>query len=785
MGESTRRAGLPTVTVALLATLLAIAARVGGPSRSSLPAGEVPRLLGTDAYEHVRRAAVVLGSLGPEDGPVPATAGEKLSPGLWDRVLATPARILEGPRPAPTRIAATAAWLPPLLGGLGILLLWPLGRRLGGTGVAVWTVSLALFFPGEGLPRSALGFADHHALEVVLALACLLGAVVWLQPAEAGGTRRPWALPLCALPTSLLLISSRIGPGAVVASLSGITALAVVLLLRRRPLENPVRRAVAFGGAVAALFAALSLGAPGLREEEWTVRRAVACCLVLVAWPALLWAIGLLQRLGLGRGPLLLATAGLMTTAGLALSRVAPLRELLLLARPRTPLVAEHVPVTWAGALASLGAILFIVPPGIWVISRRIREGSDPAAGTLAISAAALWSAAWWVTRDLGYLPPAFLALVAAPAAAAAQDWLAAGLHVRGARFLAALPVALLVVAPLWPYGVTSRPWVDASRAESLVVYDEADIEAVLWLRDLSPGPTASRSRFSVATPWALGNLVGSYGERKALWARYPTRTASRWLVAAGEGTSLAILERAGPPDAPVRYALLDARSCGSWFQAEALSAGVASEVEVSTDRALRSVPWPVVGPGPTYRRSLAARLCRGARMGHYRLIWQSPDRRTNVVRLERREGDGAAMFRARLDTLSEVPPTLLSIGEAVLDAEAVLYDPRPTPAASIFEIVRGARVRGTARPGARVTASLPLDLGNGHKMPYRRVARAGPDGRFRLLLSQPTVVEAHRSAVRPLGAYRVEVDGTAVAELEVRPGQVRDGAVIALPNAR
>jgi hypothetical protein len=131
--------------------------------------------------------------------------------------------------------------------------------------------------------------------------------------------------------------------------------------------------------------------------------------------------------------------------------------------------------------------------------------------------------------------------------------------------------------------------------------------------------------------------------------------------------------------------------------------------------------------------------------------------------------------------TVTDPPPQLLASGIAAVDGDGVLFDPRPMAAAGVYEIVRGARIVGEAPAGSRVVVTLGLDLGNGRRALYRRATRTDAKGRFRLVVSQPTTAERHRSAVTPLGRYSVLVDGDPVADLDVSPHQVRSGAILTL----
>ena len=87
-------------------------------------------------------------------------------------------RALRGTSADTETVERVAAFVPPVLGTLSVILLWALGRRLFDWRAGLIAAALLAVLPGHFMDRTMLGFVDHHALEAFLALATLL-AIVW------------------------------------------------------------------------------------------------------------------------------------------------------------------------------------------------------------------------------------------------------------------------------------------------------------------------------------------------------------------------------------------------------------------------------------------------------------------------------------------------------------------------------------------------------------------------------------------------------------------------------
>ena len=109
------------------------------------------------------------------------------------------------------------------------------------------------------------------------------------------------------------------------------------------------------------------------------------------------------------------------------------------------------------------------------------------------------------------------------------------------------------------------------------------------------------------------------------------------------------------------------------------------------------------------------------------------------------------------------------------------LIIPKRDPTVSVWEIVLGARVEGSASPGSEVVASLPLSTTEGRSHVYQASTRAGEDGAWSLTVPYATDTPPS-PAVQTAKRYRVTA-GQATAAFTVSDADVRSGATVVGPD--
>ncbi|MHC4819368.1 MAG: STT3 domain-containing protein, partial [Planctomycetota bacterium] len=680
--------------------------------------GEV-RLLGGDSYYHLRHARCAVQEfprLQRWDHATHYPHGERAkTPGLFDLTLAAAAL------PAPDALPGVAAWAPVVLGLAAFAVLFLLVRFLAGRAAALLALFFLLLYPGGFLGRSTLGFADHHAAEVLLALLSLLGLVRCLGDRTTARWWRPAVA--AALPLALFQFTWVGAPIYLLLLAAALFLLAVARLLRTGSVGNAPRVCTRFGLGLLLLLAPTGLLLPDLVMDRqlFPLILAAAAGLVAVLAPLLLASQACAAR---GGRPRLVALGLLVLGAvGVWLLARMPGGEGLLdqLVRAKTPLVAEHRAVSWGSFAASHGlpGFLALLAPvaALWTLPRRGDEGRT----FLAVAVGTMVLALWWGTHDYGYAAGVFLALLAAVALSAGVRSLPAG---RWPRATAGAVLTLAVVLPLWPLRWARTPWLTPATVERITHLDDAWVAALRWTEQNTPPPTLPvdapvepwglgdfsypEGTYGIWCAWDYGNFVAAIGRRHVVWSQGADAQVARWLVLTNERESLEHLDRGCKGSERVRYVIVDAKTMGDRYLTHARLAGrstddyraAAGRLKLSERHAI-----PLYSFGEPYSRSIAARLYmeNGTGLAHYRLVFASRQRSflAYVARILKKGGRvGAAIRRQALPIRSleerlHYERILARGGIVRVPGLGYVFQGAITARVKVFERVRGARIAG------------------------------------------------------------------------------------------
>ena len=801
------------VLAALFLTALAalcLAARTVPALDAVLPEGGPTRLLGADAHFHLRHATYAAGNglrlLRRDCGSGFPRGPSNDAAGLWDLGLAALARVRFGPAPTLDEVARTMAWVPPLLAAMALLLLYRACRCCLRRPASLLACALFVLYPGESLERTLLGFADHHAAELLLAVALILGLLLQTRRVSEPAS---WARSLLhAAPIFGLAFTWRGAPLYLAAAL---LAVAVFAPFAARTAKEARTLAIGLWRYAAATVISTAVGGaifPSLILE----RRSL---LIVIGASAALALVSLLVSATLAQSPrrqairlgLVAGLAVLVATAALLGPTLAALLGNVL--STRSALVSEQAPVTLARWTHLTGTAGLLAVPGLLVAVVESRRRRLPPSAVLLATYGALLACLWIATSDFGYVTAPFLAVNTA----LALDALGRRLYVLpgserafGRRALAFVPLVALTVAPIWPLAISRPPVASEAAISALSIYSPAWHTAMSWLEEHSPKPARSPRScaapetagggargYGVMAPWMYGDALATYANRTPRWSRQPSAVVAAWGLATSEEEATNALCPECEPSEPILYAVLGASTCGARFLAEAGIGGrtFVASAEGELDLAGGGVPRLALGPG--YRDSMFFRLCsgRGNRLSRYRLIYESPERALTVSRL-RPSGLADPESGLVLDLLTRDParnPRLarrLLVGGPARTPLGILYDARLDAEVSIYEVVEGAELRGRAPAGSAVVAKLELAAAHGRSWTYEVASRAGEDGAFSLNVAHPTTAEPERSAVQPHGAYSLHTlgtDGPLTADIQVTPDDVRRGAVLEVPT--
>lgn len=748
------------------------------------PADGTVQLLGTDAFYHVRHAAYSFAhypSLLRWDLGIYPHGARALYAGLFDTLIATAGRLVPWVVGTPDDIVRVAVFIPPLLGVLSFLVLFRLASAMHGRLAALLSGVSLLLFPAAFMTRMLLGFVDHHALEILLALLCLLGFERCLA------VDRPWRRPafLEAAPLSAFLFSWY---GAPLYVLLAATAFVLVVTLRvgvGQEVQSTGRSALRYAVGAAIPTWALALVFPTLIMEQRALLLASAGFVGIGAGvPVYAAGLSLARRRFPG---LLVAVVGLLVYIALFLvlgrieySKVSLLDHAL---APKTGVVTEQVAVTWRAYVARGGAPALLAWLALPLVIYRAKKGRlQGAPGTLF---AFLIVALWLRTHDYGYVAAACLALLAGFVGAELLP------RRRGPRLAYAAVLGLAYVLPTWPLAWTKSPRVAEGTVRDLVSMTPAWRGALAWMRHelpeleqpidakVPPGdhPDHPPGNYGVRAFWEHGHAIAWLSRRPVLIGGAISGYDAGWFLNEDENEANSI----------ARYVIVDAESGGQFFQLNAQFARstlqnyirVAGELELGGRRLRR---WVY---NPRYLRTLSGRFVdgEGRYLEHYRMVYVSPE----LAMLAWEALPNGSVWRRT--TLLETPEDVAAARAIPRDrvrrsAFGVKYDTVTTSAIKVFEHVRGATLDLPAPPGEVVEVVLRLHARTADRtFEYSNRERAGRRGRVHIGVPYPSDGAPPYSDLVPLDArYEVRLgDGTRLGDVAVSREAVENGERIAV----
>lgn len=745
------------------------------------PDGEI-RLPDPDAYFHFRQAVYSLEhfpqllrwddlSFYPEVMRSDAT-------GLYDLALAGMAKIVALFGIAPLRaLWWVCLWFPPLCATAIMAFVYLLVCRQGaiaiGLAMALWYVLL----PGLTLSHMTLGICDHHVVEMLFSVLCIL----LLQRLVVRERERPsaWWRPAwgAALPLAILQFTWLGGPlFLVIFVLAGVGQLAADVLAgagARAFVRAGVRYWLAFfilTGGVGLLFPDLIF----LPHLWWATLQGAAGVLVGLAVAGWFFET---PRLHLGPAVRLAIAAGsLVLLAGFVFTFSSTVRELVWEGMgPKATTVAENQPVTarFYFGVTGLAGILGLLAPVAGIVSGAWRRP----AWWMGVLPSLCFIVLWCRTYDYGYQGALHAILLTGYFFGAIAVWLPSDgrrrfwLGIKPALAGCTLAVVLCQWPAKWtaPWWLTGEWYLTGSGMPS-----DGWVEAMRWLRTETPAPPPlpanpvpgepPRGRVGVLTDWCDGQFVNTLAGRPATSSRFPNapgmapfflRTEDAVRAAAMHGSTVA---------AAVRYVALGPRTIGDSFLAHREILGLKPEEFYGRTSFVNAQGQTIGVPtlGLAYDTAFATRLLLedGNGFSHFRLIFESGQQ--SFLRFVYDAQVRAIRPLAGLvlnEALRALALQNLQVGLWQEDGSSA-YLGHLLAAVKLFEQVEGAKLEGRAPPGSTVVLLMPLRLRtSGRAWQYRQSCRADADGRFHLTVPYATE-PAPATDVEPAGQASLVLEG-------------------------
>lgn len=725
------------------------------------PEDKTPRLIGPDAYFHLRQVKAVL-----EDYPrvvrhdmrTNFPNGESgLNQGFFD-VTAASVTKFSGGLISPE---LTLAWVSPLCWlAVGLIGYWWILRRANELCASLFLLFM-LLYPGPLKAIAAMGHGDHHAAEILLALLVALGLDWLLQPKTSEKMAPIAMLPLfyfylswAGTPLHLLIVG------------------AVFYVRAWMPQGDNDDPKLAQKGA----FYGLSL------------LLAVLATKFLVPW-AVIWStseqIFLLASAALGLGYAPLVWLAKRTTKFRALTAVGVLGGALLflyltptghsaineMFSPRTRQIAEHTPVSGALLLSWFGLLwlLALGGPLVMLWKRAFWPNMVPIlyGGSLVFF--------WVQTYDFNYYTPPMLAFSAAYALGS-LPWSAASVAV----------LVVMLIVPFFPG--SEHPWLSRKTAREIILHTDGLEAASQWLKQVQgPRRPDAEREYGLLAPWDLGNILAETSETPVAYSQTASGELAR-RVYSDEPDK--IYEELVGGSKPLRYILLPARNLGEKFLGEmgAANLTINDMYRAGAQVEAKGKKIKLLEPSTRNRKALISRLYwdEGQELGHYRMVFESSEQVLQVTRLL----DGGRIefyaWPVTPKSLLDLQPLLTDPAKVQETSRGTVVGARQAPEVRIFETVPGALLEGSAPANSTVKARLNLYAPTSKRSwTVAWQTRADSSGKFSLRVPYSTgaPLNDNPQTIQVRGEYELKL-GDRKINLGVSESDVQKSAVIAVPKA-
>ena len=302
---------------------------------------------------------------------------------------------------------------------------------------------------------------------------------------------------------------------------------------------------------------------------------------------------------------------------------------------------------------------------------------------------------------------------------------------------------------------------------------------------------------YGVLSWWDYGHWIQAIGKRPPVANPFQQAApfAALWFTERDPAAAERALDEWVGDEGPVRYVFIDDEMATGKYGAITVWANTnnGSRAQWAGGQYMEPRPYDAggrqltfVATGPEYRESMMARLYDADADGlrNYRLVWEYAQY-SPIGSIGRVNQDGpnclhdiipsrGCPFNVEFqEVLQYREGTAVPLGD-----DYYAYDLKPVSRLKLFERVEGARLTGTAVPGAQVAAVVDLQVahpdGSGRSFRHRVDATAGPDGRFEIVFPYATTgflgpdEGGTNRIVTPRGPVSVVVNGQGGAQVDV-----------------
>ena len=725
--------------------------------------------------------------------------------GLYPVIIASISQAISFGRPTETTVALVCAYLPPIIAAFTYFLVFLIASHMAGPIGGILAACLYLIFPGQALPRSVLGFTDHHILEILFLLGILYSIILAFK-GDSGKKLFPYLL---GIPFGLAFTIWAGAPLYILVLGFTLLVCMTVIGFNNIPFEkNKWTFAKYLGGSFGTLLF-ISLLWPDLltvNQSDVYSKVFIGFCL-LGAFPPLyqfvlkkkpfsqnhkLWSLGILVLL--------------TGTIWLFLNHTALGKEIYFWLNFKYVGLIENRKVShdffqslfgyygYIAVCSSLGlSILAFYRPKRWSL--------------LWVGIPTMFLILFWLnTYDLDYMPGPFMAICSACSILILHDLARPGKIVKQTKNktqkkgktkhrkkrkskswayhpafpigIAALPL-LISFIPIFTKGPFFLPYTETEYIKTAKFYPDHWFDAMEWLQKNTPKPTTSVAgqldktlldressdyqfpdgTYGVISAWDFGNLINVKGKRFPTWSRWPSSVETDWMYAQNERESLNQLCPKCQGSEQVKYAIIDAQMVGNWVRNK-LELGGKEIMEYTEQRSIqyRDQAITIVDFNHLYKRSIVNQLHRfsGNGLDHYRLVYDSPHL-SSISTISRDRN----LFKRNFPIRSEEEFNRLSQyvkSGPTMTENGLLHNSYIDSDIKIFEIVKGAVITGLASGNSRLKCALELQSNtSGKTRMYTKETTVDSTGKFTLILPYSTE-SISGSALTPTGNYELQI---------------------------
>ncbi|MFC2084641.1 hypothetical protein ACFLS9_06265 [Bacteroidota bacterium] len=765
------------------------------------------------------------------------------SSGLFSLTIAFLALLANGFKFSENITEIVAAWLPVILNALTIILLYKFVKRLTNKSLAFISIIIYLLYPDQALSKTVLGCSDQHVAEIFLGLLWVYGLILSLDYKKPDNRiiNRLWFI-IYPMPLALLTFTWQ---GAYMHY--GILGVIVfiycnlTIFYNEENITSLSRNILLYGSGLFLWLLTVYLFYPALFpqlfgiEETW--RFAIVIIVTLGSFFYLRISSVLIKKkiskaliisLGIGASAMLIY---LFITLS---ERVA--RYFNILFSRRWDQVTEQFYITieeFIKIFGIPGILSFLTLPLLFLLRKRLNNIKII---IIPILYSLILILMWLKTLDFDYMTPISVSIlcsfslyiifhsgVVSSTVKEGKKNIKFKKRIKGKKSAQKFNLiakqnfagfVFIILLFLWPFVIGYIPLHDNKILNYEQTHTIAWFEAMSWMKDNTPevsvglntsitkqeyledstGTERRKGMYGVLSHWDFGNFIAVKGKRPAMYARYPVKNSTQWLLETDEKKSLKKLCLKCDSLDNVKYVVIDGKMIGGFFQGIIeLSGYNAQNYLTKVERKTRDGnKFTLMTFGERYNNSIGVRLYKnhGQGLGNYRLVYESKHNTYLTYHMFNNKYGGSLQienFPINSEPLEKEYQNYINY-KVLQVPGGYYYDGIIEPSVKIFEVVKGAKIRGRVSSSRKVIAELKLHSENtGRYIEYYNETVSDEYGNFEIIIPYSTESRIPYSSVHPESNFSLYIEEaprikrTISDDLQISEEQVQNGAIINL----